>query len=63
MFVPTKATEKLANVKTGCAQVIGIILCHFPNFSIIYPVVSVYYCRGHPSKSISSGDLKFYGGF
>ena len=24
---------------------------------------SVYYCPGHPSNTISSGDLKFYVGF
>ena len=29
MFVPTKATVKLDNGKTGHAQGIGIILCHF----------------------------------
>ena len=31
MFIPTNATVKLANGKTGRAQVIGIILCHLPN--------------------------------
>ena len=36
MFVPTKATLKLANGNTGHAQGIGIILCHFPKCSIIY---------------------------
>ena len=60
MFVPTKATLKLANVNTGHSQVIGIILCLFPNCSGIYTVVPVYYCTGHPSNTISSGDLKFY---
>ena len=63
MFVPTKATVKLANGNTGHAQGIGIILCRFPNCSIIYPVGPVYYCPGHPSKTISSGALKFYIGF
>ena len=38
MFVPTKATVKLDNGKTGHAQGIGIILCQFPNCLIIYPV-------------------------
>ena len=38
MFVPTRANLKLANGNTGHAQVIGIILCPFPNFPIIYPV-------------------------
>ena len=63
MFVPTKATAKLANGNMGLAQGIGIILCHFPNCSIIYPVGPVYYCPGHPSNTISSGALKFYIGF
>ena len=63
MFFPTKATAKLANGNTGHAQEIGIILCHFPNCSIIYPVGTVYYCPGHPSNTISSGALKFYIGF
>ena len=60
MSVPTKATVKLANGNTGHAQGIGIILCCFPNCSIIYPVGTVYYCPGHPSNTISSGSLKFY---
>ena len=60
MFVPTKATVKLANGKTGHDQGIGIILCLFPNCSIIYPVVQVYYCPGHPSNTISSGGIKLY---
>ena len=63
MFVSTKATVKLANGNTGHAQGIGIILCCLPNCSIMYPVVTVYYCPGHPSKNISSGELKFYIGF
>ena len=25
-------------------------------------MVTVYYCPGHPSKSISSGEIKFYVG-
>ena len=63
IFVPIKATVKLANGNTGHAQGIGIILCPFPNFSIIYTVGPVYYCPGHPSNTISSGALKFYIGF
>ena len=63
MFVPTKATVKLANGNMGHAQVIGIILCCFPNCLIIYPVGPVYYCPGQPSNTISSGVLKFYIGF
>ena len=43
MFVPTKATVKLANVNTGHAQVIGIILCIIPTCSIIFPVGPFYY--------------------
>ena len=63
MFVSTKATVKLANGNTGHAQLIGIILCQFPNCSIIYPVGQVEYFPGHPSDTISSGALKFYIGF
>ena len=60
VFVPTKATVKLANGNTGHAQGIGIILCRFPKCSIIYPVGTVYYFPGHPYNTISSGALKFY---
>ena len=60
MFVPTKATVKLTNGNTGHAQGIGIILCRFPNFLIIYPVGPVYYFPGHPPNAISSDVLKFY---
>ena len=60
MFVPTKATVKLANVNTGHAQVVGIILCCFPNCPIIYTVGPVYYFPGHPSNTISSVALNFY---
>ena len=63
MFVPTKATVKLANENMVHAQVIGIILCCFPNCSITYMVVPVCYFPGHPSNTISSVDLKFYVGF
>ena len=63
MFVPTKATVKLVNGNTVHAQGIGVILCRFPNCSIIYPVGPVYYCLGHPSKTLSAGALKFYFGF
>ena len=38
MFVPTKATVKLDNGNMGHAQGIGVFLCRFPKFSIIYPV-------------------------
>ena len=40
-----------------------MILRHFTNFPIIYPVVRVYYCPGNPSITISLGDIKFYLGF
>ena len=60
MLVPTKATVKLFNINTGHAQVIGIILCCFPNCSIIYPVGQVYYFSGHPYNIISSDALKCY---
>ena len=60
MFVPKKVTVKLANVNTGYAQGIGIILCHFPICSIIYPAGPLYYFPGQPSNTISSSALKFY---
>ena len=31
--------------------------------SVFNSVGPFYYCPGHPSKTISSGSLKFYGGF
>ena len=63
MFVTTKSSAKLYNENTAHAQVIGVILCRFPNCSIIFPVGPVEYCPGHPSNAISSGVLKFYIGF
>ena len=39
LFVPTKSTVKLSYGNTGHAQVIGIVLCHFTDCNIIYPVV------------------------
>ena len=60
MFVTTKAIVKLANENTGHAKIIGIVLCHFTNSSIIYPVGLVYYFPGHPYNTISSGSLKCY---
>ena len=59
MFIPTNATVKLSNGNMGHAQGIRIILCLFPNCSIIYTVGPVYYCPGYPSNTISSGALKF----
>ena len=44
MLLPTKANVKLDNENTGNDQVIGIILCHFTNWPIIYPVGPIYYC-------------------
>ena len=63
MFVPTNSTVKISNVNMVHTQVIGIILCRFPNCSIIYTVVPVYYSPGRPFNTISSGALKFYVGF
>ena len=63
MFVPTKATMKLDNGNTVHAQVFGIVLYTFPNCSIIYTVLPVCYCPGHPSNTSSSIALKFYVGF
>ena len=63
MFFPTKATAKLDNENMVHAQIIGILVCPFPNCSIIYPVGPFFYCPGHPSSTISSGALKLYVGF
>ena len=63
MFVPTKASVKLSNGNTVHAQGMRIILCRFPNCSILYPVGPVYYCLGHPSNTISSDPIKFYSVF
>ena len=63
MFVPTKATVNFSNGNTGHVQGIGIILGHFTNCFIIYPVGPVYYYPGHPYNKISSGALKLYVGF
>ena len=52
MFVPTKYDVKLANGNMGHDQVIGIILSRFTNCTILYVVVLVYYCPGHPSNII-----------
>ena len=60
MFVPTKGNIKLANGNTAHSQVIGIILCSFPNLHIIYPVVSVYYFPDHPYNTILLVALKCY---
>ena len=63
MFSPTKANVKLSNGNMGHDQWVGIILCCFCNCPITFMVRTVYYCAGHTSKNISSGDLKFYVGF
>ena len=63
MFFLTKATVKLANWNMGNAQGVGIISCHFPKCSIIYPVVSVYYFPGLTSNTILAGALKCYACF
>ena len=63
MFVSTKSNVELANGNMGHAQIIGIILCRFPNCPIIYPVGPVYYFPGRPYNNISLGDLKCYVGF
>ena len=61
-FVPTNATMKSDNGNTGHAQGIGIILCCFPKCPIIYPVVKVYYCPGHPTNTTLLGECKCYVG-
>ena len=58
MFVSTKADVKFTNGNMGHSQEIGILLCHFPNCTIIYTVLPVYYCPGHPSDNISLGYIK-----
>ena len=63
MFVPIKPGVESANVSMGHDQVIGIILCFFPKWYIIYPVLPVYYCPGNPSNTISLGYLKCFVGF
>ena len=63
MFVTTKTTVKLSNGNTRHAQGIGVILCRFPNCTIIYPVGPVYYFPSCLSNIISSGALKLYSGF
>ena len=63
MSIATKSNVKLANGNTGHDQGIGIILCKFTNFPMIYPLVTVYYCTGHPSNTISPRSLKCYVGF
>ena len=63
MLIPTKANVKLDNGNIGYTQVIGIILCRFPNCYIIYPTGSVYYFTVQPSNTISLGALLFYIGF
>ena len=42
---------------------LGLFYVIFQNFPIIYPVVPVYYLPGHPSNTISQGDLKMFIGF
>ena len=63
MFIPNKSNVKFANGTTVNDQAIEIILCCFPNCTIIYPVVPVYLCPGHPSNTISLDALKCYVGF
>ena len=52
LFVPTRSNMKLDYDNKGNSQGNGIVLCQFPNCTIIYPVVPVYYCPGHPSNTI-----------
>ena len=58
LFIPTHANLKLANGKIGNDQGIGVVLYHFKNCPVIYPLGPVYYCPYCPSNSISSGNLK-----
>ena len=54
---------KFSDGNTGHAQVIGIILCIFPNCPNIYYVGSVYYCPGHPSNTVLLDAPKFHVSF
>ena len=63
MYVPTKATVKLANGKTRHDQGIGTILCCFDHCFFINQTVPVYYCPCYLSNKISSGALKSYAVF
>ena len=63
ILVPTRANINFYDGNTGHAQVIGIILCKFPNCSNIYTLGPVYYCTDHPSNTISLDALKFHFGF
>ena len=63
MFVPTQTNTKLDNGNRGYVKGIGIILCYFPNWPIIYPVGPVYWCPGHLYSTISLVALKNYLGF
>ena len=47
---PIKATVKLANIKTGHDQGIGIILCRYSECPIIYPVGPVFNYTFQPSN-------------
>ena len=63
MSAPTKDDVKWANSNMGYSKGIRIILCHFTNWTIIYPMGPVYYFTGHPSITISLGAIKCYIGF
>ena len=63
MFVQTKSNVEFNNGNMVYDQVIGIFLCRFPNFPIIYPGGPVYYFTGQTSNTISLGELKCYVGF
>ena len=52
MFVPTRATVKMANGNTGHAQGIGIFLCHFPKL--------YYYISGGTSLILSRSLFQHY---
>ena len=59
MSVFTNTNVKLANCNTVHTQVIGVTLCRFLTYPIIYPVGPFCYCPGHPSNTISSSSLNF----
>ena len=62
ILVPIHANVKFSKEYMVHAQVIGVVLCIFPTFPIMYYLGRVYYYPGHPSNNISLVDLKCYFG-
>ena len=60
--MPTKSNVKLANGKMVHSQEIGVVLCCFGKFPIIYLVGPVYYFPARPFNTILFCALKWYSG-